>query len=91
MLHLITLDIDGLEDMPDGGCGWKAAAGVLASCLSLALQIHKTPCVSKQMQESVRRESVSKFELKRCTLCTVYDGMVLHLIYTQCALFCTQL
>jgi len=40
MPHLTTLDINGLEDMPAGGCGWKAAAGVLASCLSLALQIH---------------------------------------------------
>ncbi len=64
MPHLTTLDIDGLEDMPAGGCGWKAAAGVLASCLSLALQIHNTPCVSTQMQESFSRKSVSEFQLK---------------------------
>jgi len=58
MPHLTTLDINGLEDMPAGGCGWKAAAGVLASCLSLALQIHNTPGVSKagifQSQVSIR-------------------------------------
>ena len=43
MPHLMTFDIDELDDMPAGGCEWKAAAGILASCLSLALQIHKTP------------------------------------------------
>ena len=29
MPHLMTFDIDELDDMPAGGCEWKAAAGIL--------------------------------------------------------------